>query len=92
MLRNGQKVQVANDSYITEDGKEQQAKVVGKITTITEFVGSHISPSTGNMEDYYGIACTDRTIARACLLPIDDEPCEEEFLEQFNQLIKEKVN
>jgi len=89
MLRKGQRVQIIKTAYITVDSKEVLSKHAGKITTVTGFAYSGDTPDR-KPEDYYNIACTDRTIARGCLMPIDDEGCDDAFLEDFKQLIKEK--
>lgn len=87
MLRIGQKVQIAKDAWDFRNNRT--SSLAGEITFVTKYLGIIKYPIHGALEMYNVDLTGDKTISREVLWPIDDEPCEAEFLEEF---MKEKMN
>ena len=87
MLKPGQKVKVSNacrekDTKITD-------KLAGQITTIIKYELDSKNPKIGG---YYSVVGSIRYYPRTALFPIDDEPCDDEFLEYFKDILNENRN
>lgn len=88
MLRKGQLVQISKTARISEiysDGTTYSSPSprAGEITTVVLYLGLYTSFRTGVEEEYYLLANSPLKTARSIIFPIDDEPCDEEFLNQF---------
>ena len=91
MLRIGQRVQISKTAKTYTDGVGVSAKDAGGITTVVDYAGKHMDINGVEVECYYVDSDPHVPTARNCLYPIDDEPCEEGFLEEFKNIVKEKV-
>ena len=89
MLKNGQRVKVKPGTTMTSTpGIDPLA---GKISKVAEHVGRMEDKEYYNNECYRLIDNSNTCYPRETLWPIDDEPCEEGFLEDFKDMIKETV-
>ena len=86
MLRPGQKVKISPIAMHSDTG--DVPNIAGQITTIVSY--AELESMAHNKECYYTEA-HELAMAREILWPIDDEPCEDEFLEKFKDIIKETV-
>ena len=91
MLRIGQKVQVSkNAKRYYHTGKVEVFPIAGEITYIATYVGKRMSIKNGVIKEFYTTALSTRSCSRDMLYPIDDEPCNSSFLEDFKELINEQ--
>ena len=87
MLRAGQKVKVSPTTRSRVTGELNP--ICGQITTIIRYAEDE-SKFWGR-ETYY-IVGSQHPITRRALWPIDDEPCDKEFLEEFKNMRKDNAN
>lgn len=86
MLKIGQRVKVANKLRNTVNNEHTVEG--GMITTIVGYAGE-ANTKKGLQECYYVAACKF-PITRRSLYPIDDEPCTDEFIKEFKELLNAK--
>ena len=85
MLRKGQKVQLSKKlrHYIKEDSTGTPSINAGVITHIVS--GPYNIKYKGKPKEAYIVACSNIHVTRASIYPIDDQPCDAEFLKEFKE-------